>query len=379
MYYKPDWEQVKKRLEAFWNNEILDRCCIAICSPRKSSKWPSYATLQTGPWIGELEKFNDDDVESIKKWWVDPEENYRRTIDWMENTYFGGEALPVTSINWGAMAMAAFYGSKPVFTKKTVWYPPVIKDWDTWEWNFNEETNEYWTQIKRIIQYFIERDNGDYFIGMPEFGTPGDVLSLLRGMDKLCIDLIEYPEKVKEAIDILGDTWIKLHEEIYTMTFHINDGGAVLAWMSLWAPGRIDQLACDFSSLISPEMFKEFFVQEIEKLGGWTEYGMYHLDGPACMNNHLDTLLGVSQIKAIEYTPGEGSPPTFSPQYIPKYKKIQASGKRLYLLAEINEVELILNELSPKGLFISTHADSEDEAKELLRRVGKWSVKRRFF
>jgi len=25
MYYKPDWEQAKKRVEAFWQNEVVDR------------------------------------------------------------------------------------------------------------------------------------------------------------------------------------------------------------------------------------------------------------------------------------------------------------------------------------------------------------------
>lgn len=376
MHYKPDWEQAKERLKAFWNGEIIDRCCVAVCAPRKNSSFPPHATLQYGPWIGELDKFDDNDFESIKKWWVDPEENYKRTIHWLENTYFGGEAIPLASINWGAMAEASFYGCKPVFNKRSVWYPDVITDWETWEWKFNKETNEYWNQIMAITKCFLERTNGRYFIGTAELGTAGDLLSLIRGMDKLCIDLLEYPEEVKNGIEVLSDTWVQLHEEIYTMTVRANDGGGILAWMSLWAPGRIDQLACDFSSVISPNMFREFFVPEIEKLGDWTEYGTYHLDGPACMTNHLDTLLGIKQIKAIEWTPGAGSPPTFSPLYIPQYKKIQASGKNLYLLAEIDEVESILNALFSERLFISTHANSEDEAKDLLKKVEKWSIKK---
>ena len=30
MRYKPDWEEAKKRHTAFWNHEILDRCCINV-------------------------------------------------------------------------------------------------------------------------------------------------------------------------------------------------------------------------------------------------------------------------------------------------------------------------------------------------------------
>lgn len=29
MRYKEDWEQAKKRLTAFWNQEIEDRCCVS--------------------------------------------------------------------------------------------------------------------------------------------------------------------------------------------------------------------------------------------------------------------------------------------------------------------------------------------------------------
>jgi len=374
MYYKEDWEQAKERLKAFWKGEIIDRCCIGVFAPRKTSKLPPFPELQNGPWTGGLEKFSDDDVESINRWWTDPEENYNRSITWFENTYFGGEAIPATYINWGASAGAAFYGSSPAFNKRSVWYPEVINDWDKWKWRFNERTDKYWNGILNIVKYFLEQNNGRYFVGNPEIGNAADLLSLMRGMDKMSMDLIDYPEKINEAIKFMSDKWILLHEEIYRMTLSANDGGGVLPWMSLWAPGRHDQIACDFSSVISPSMFKEFFVPEIKKMGNWTDYATYHLDGPSCMNNHLDTLLGIEQLKNIEWTPGVGSPPTYSPQYIPKYKKIQASGKNLYLLAKINEIEPLLSELSPKRLYICTQADSEDEANELLRKVGKWSL-----
>jgi hypothetical protein len=211
-------------------------------------------------------------------------------------------------------------------------------------------------------------------VGCPELGAAGDLLSLMRGMDKLCMDLIDHPEEVKKAIAVLADTWVELHEQIYQMTHEANDNGGVLAWMSLWAPGRHAQIACDFSSVISPAQFKEFFVPEIEKEGAWCEFGTYHLDGPQAMKAQLSTLLGIQQIGNIEFTPGAASPPTLSSQYIPLYKKIQASGKRLYLLAQPHEIEPLLSELSPKGLFLCTQAPSEDEANELLKKVQKWSA-----
>ena len=72
MYYKPDWPGAKKRLEAFWNNEIIDRCCVAVFAPRKNSKMPPFPELQFGPWTGGLENITDGDSHAIRNWWTDP-------------------------------------------------------------------------------------------------------------------------------------------------------------------------------------------------------------------------------------------------------------------------------------------------------------------
>jgi len=93
MYYKPDWDKAKERMDAFWNNEIIDRCCAAIFSPRKNSKFPPFPELQWGPWLGGIEEYSDDDVEGIKNWWTDPEQNFNRLKFWFENTYFGAKQL----------------------------------------------------------------------------------------------------------------------------------------------------------------------------------------------------------------------------------------------------------------------------------------------
>ena len=96
MHFKTDWEQSKKRMEAFWHNEVIDRCCIAVLAPRKTSKLPQFPELQYGPWLNGLESIPEDDPASAKRWWTDPELNYSRLSTWFENTYFGGEAVPAT-------------------------------------------------------------------------------------------------------------------------------------------------------------------------------------------------------------------------------------------------------------------------------------------
>jgi len=374
MHYKPDWDRARERLLAWWNHAVIDRCCIAVHCPSEDSELPPFPDLQNGPWLGGLEEIPDDDHARIEHWWKDPEQNYQRAINWFENNYFGGEALPATYVNWGAMSMAAMFGSSPEFSKTSVWYPPVIEDWDTWEWKFDPEANPTWSVIKRIVNRFLRDAEGKYFVGSPELGNGADVMSLMRGMDQLALDLIQEPEEVKKGVNFISDTWLTLMEETHQMTLQVNQGG-VLAWMGLWAPGRIDQIACDFSSIISPAMFEEFFIPEIIKMGNWCEYGVYHLDGQICMKNMLDLLLEVPQIKAIQFTPGVNSPPTYTEAYLPRYRRILESGRSLYLLVEPHEVEGILEELPPEGLYMRTYVERKEDADDLLHNVVKWSAR----
>ena len=373
MHYKTDWDKAKKRLEAFWQGGIIDRCCAVVLAPRKTSKLPKFPHLTNGPWLGGLEQFKEEDEEAIRQWWCDPEQNYQRAITWMENTYFGGEAVPGTYINWGASAGCAFWGSPPVFNRTSVWYHKVIEDWETWEWRFDRETNPWWQNILEIQRCFVDRCGGRYFVGMPEIGNATDNLSLMRGMDDLCMDLVLNPDEVKNAVNVMSDAWGTLHEELHAMTASVNGNAGVLPWLNFWAPGRHDQIANDFSTAISSAMYQEFCFPELRKMGGWLDFATFHLDGPRCIHNHVDALLQLVEIDCIQFTPGVGSPPASTPEYIPIFQKIQRAGKRLYLLAEPGEVEFLLSQLSARGLMINTWANSEEEANDLLEKMGKWS------
>ena len=44
MYYKEDWEASRKRFEALWQGETLDRCCISVTAPRPGSEDFLHAT-----------------------------------------------------------------------------------------------------------------------------------------------------------------------------------------------------------------------------------------------------------------------------------------------------------------------------------------------
>ena len=49
MLYKPDWDMTKKRFEAFWNREILDRCMVAVTARKDNPATSEYPPEEVSP------------------------------------------------------------------------------------------------------------------------------------------------------------------------------------------------------------------------------------------------------------------------------------------------------------------------------------------
>ena len=70
----------------------------------------------------------------------------------------------------------------------------------------------------------------------------------------------------------------------------------------------------------------------------------------------------------IQWTNVAGKPPVTD--FIPVFKRIQKAGKGLLLFANFKQTEILLSELSSKGLYIiAGWAESEEEADAFVRKV----------
>lgn len=359
MHYKDDWPQARERFLAFWDGEIVDRCCIAVQAPRHGSHYVRPEPPQS--------------PDELSRWWLDPEDNLERMVAQFEGTYYGGEAYPATTMCLGASVMAAFFGSTAELRPETVWYHPVIEDWESTRLSFDKAADPLYRVTIEATRYYAQESRGRYLVSLPELGSASDDLSLMRGMQPLVLDMIQQPEPIRAALALLADTWVELNEELYAIAAEANDGGCPIEWMQTWAPGPHYQMSCDFSAVLSPSLFDEFIVPELRTYLRVNEYAVYHWDGPDAVK-YLDSLLAIDEIDAIQWTQGAGSPPASDPRWIGGYRKIQAAGKKLILpFVEIGEVETLLSQLSSRGLLVGTAAPSEEEARSLLRKVERWT------
>ena len=137
-------------------------------------------------------------------------------------------------------------------------------------------------------------------------------------------------------------------------------------WMDIWSGVPATDLECDFSIMVSNEMFREFFLPHIEQQTEWVERTIYHLDGPGALR-HLDSLLELPKLNGIQWVPGDGAPPMS--QWMDVLKHIQEAGKLLYVECADDEVEMILSGLQPEGLLIATKSATVERGREVLKLV----------
>ena len=353
MLYKPDWDKAKERYEAFWNRSCIDRCAIRVVSNKKG-----------------INPFEPRKVDPLTKW-TDMDYIFNTNEEYFSSTYFAAEALPYYYPNLGPGIISAFMGSEPLFQDDTVWFTEIIEDWETYKPQF-DENNKWWKLILEMTRIALERGKDKYFVGVSDFHNAGDNILNMRGSQRLCIDFLEYKDEIKRTIQYLFDILIKCFDQTSEMILKQQEG--TTHWMGLWGRGRQDVVSGDIGALIGPAMFEEFFYNEFTMHINALDRSIFHVDGPD-MVRHLDLLLDIPKLDAIQWVPGDGKPEAIG--WIPMLKKIQGKGKSLFLYSSAKNVEGLLKDLSPEGLFIHVYDTFEDEAAadDFIKKVEKWSCK----
>ena len=83
--------------------------------------------------------------------------------------------------------------------------------------------------------------------------------------------------------------------------------------------------------MIGPDMFREFVLETLRRDTERIENTIYHLDGIGQLA-HLDMLLSLPKLKAIQWVPGDGKP---GPEAWPEvYEKVCAAGKNVMIIGD---------------------------------------------
>lgn len=338
--YCPDFPRIARRHEQWWRGELKDGPLLLATSDTNPSR----------PITRRLEHLHDPD-----RWFSE------KILD-LRQTYRAGDALPNVRVDFGAVAMGAMLGAKIEFDSDTTWTEAFIDDdWSNApQWRL-EADNPWWILMQKLLARVADDAAGKYLVCTPDLGGSADLLLNLRGSTGLCMDAIDSPQRVCEAIEAIYPIWFETYFAQYRCT--VERGAGVCHWLGLWSNQPYVIPACDFSYMIGPEEFESVCLDDIARQAGEVGRAIFHLDGPGSAR-HIDALLELPQLQAIQFTPGEGSISALA--WVDMFRKIQNRGKSVLVFCPLDEAVELSRRVDPSRLAMIFSTSSPKILEDLL-------------
>jgi len=343
LQFKPDLEDASKHWEAYFSGDIIKRPLVCVTAPKPGMPH-DYV------WYKDV-CYQDSDIV------ID------RFHDIMMNTYWGGDAIPHTYLTLGPDEIAASCGSELLFTEgmesNTNWSRPIIKDPDDYLKISLDKESLTWKRIIELYEKAAVKFKDKAIVSMPDLHSNMDILMALRGTENLCFDLIDIPEIIDEAMLRAHAVFIELWEILRQKGNMEQSGYCQLAY----SPEGAAVLQCDFSCMMSVDMFDRWVLPALEEEAAIAKHVVYHWDGPQA-KTHENSLVNSELIQTLQYVPGAGQGSHLD--NVDFLRHLQDRGKNVQVWASPDEARELHKTLVPdKTLYVVTAA-TPDEADALI-------------
>ena len=239
-----------------------------------------------------------------------------------------------------------------------------MDDWDAaLPFRINQD-NSHWQRLLQLYRRATQRLAGKMLLGQIDTHSNMDLLMAARGSERLCEDLLDRPEAIDRAMAsaraIFPQLWEMMRTEGrmdelgYGSDFYSMEGAACLQ--------------CDFSCMISGEMFRRWVIPALEEEAALVRHAHYHWDGPTALR-HMPDLCATGGLHALAYVPGDGH--GGHAQFLDLYEEVQNRGKGVVVWGSPDEIKLMHRRLKPNKTMYHCWCGSVEQARE----IEQWLVK----
>ncbi len=290
-----------------------------------------------------------------------PEDWLASRLSQLAQQDWNGDTFPTVRVDFGPVMLGGLLGAQVEFFSDTTWtHPMIADDWSNEpDWTISED-NPWWNLLPRLFAQLTAEAPGRYIACTPSLGGTADLLLNLRGSAQLCLDVLDQPERVRRAVEAVYPAW---HRAMSMLWQHgLSSGAGLVNWVALWSNEPYVVLESDFNYLISPRIFQTLFLPDIIRQARTMGRAIFHLDGPGAAR-HMDALLAVPDIQAIQYVVGSGNDPF---PWLPMLQKIQEHGRALQVSCAAADIPGLARQLNPVGLaFLTGDLTTTQEYHEL--------------
>ena len=353
--WKPNLEETKKRYVDWWNHKGI---ILNMWEHFQEGVTPHADVPAPQPY------------RDLNQRWFDPE--WRADyLDWyVAHSSLMADMLPVANTQLGPGSLAAILGGVFEGGEDTIWIHPDPNYTD--DITFDPNHPNYLLH-KNLLKACKQKAQGHYYVGMPDLMEGLDVLAAIKGTDKVLLDTVMQPELLEHQMQQINDIYFQVFDELYDI---IREGDEMaFCYFSSWAPGKMSKLQSDISTMISVDDYRRFVQPFIREQCQKIDYTLYHLDGVGAMH-HLDALLEIEELNAIQWTPGVGEPQGGSPKWYDLYRKILAGGKSVMACwVTLDELKPLLDHIGGEGVHIEMDFHNEREVEQAMRIIEEYQSK----
>ncbi|MBN2256238.1 MAG: hypothetical protein JW704_00150 [Anaerolineaceae bacterium] len=352
---KPNYDESKKRMDAFWERELIDRPLVQIQLFK-----PAEEQVRL-PVSGYTSK--DDE-------WMDAGFQAEWNLTQLSNQLFLGDTMPVAYPNLDMELMAVAYGCPIQITADGAWYcKPIFQtaaDTQSMVFNWDHPTIK---KVEEITSTLLETGTGTFITSLPGTHTGVDCLAALMGPMKLAAALINEPVSVRESLKRISNDYRRLFNCFFQK--YIKAGQPITTWIPLVSDDKFDVIANDFSIMVSDTMYRDLFLEDVIQYCRFLDRSFYHIDGLGALR-HLDAILEIGGVNGVQFAPPPGQADFC--RWVPVYRRIQMARKCVQVNCDITDIDEVMNCLDPAGLYLVVHGVSDEEAAEaLIRRLEQWT------
>ena len=291
--------------------------------------------------------------------------DYERMYQDLEKVSMDGifSADPCTGIPW----MEAILGAKVEGTNVSFVSHPTLTDVEQLQdLSFSRE-NPWYQKYLEFSRKLTALSEGRFPVAQPILRGVTDTVGSILGQQNLVWGIIDEPDFIRKAFDVVVDAQRALIEDQYKVIqpYH---GGYNLGFYHIWAPGKVLWFQEDLAALLSPQHFDEFLFRTYNRYVEGYDYTTVHLHPTAF--HHLDGIMGVKGLTAVQINIDENVSDLET--LFPACQKVIEGGKRLLLgmgSFSKNDLDLILKKLQRNSIALNIIANSVEEANELMEYI----------
>lgn len=338
------------RLRAFWQRANHDRPVVGFTG----GYFPTQTIQMIRPSAGPV-KPEDIDVGAFL---ANCDAEF---ASWQAHT---GDLVCTATTLWGFPWLSAIFGQPLHIGEETIWDEPILRTYENLDALRLDQSNLWLKTLLDLTQRLVEHSAGRYALGATLLAGPLASLVGLRGTIQFGYDVIDQPERVEAALEVVTSTWIQVMKQQLSLlpAYH---GGYGQPVRFVWGPGKVVEFDEDSSFLLSPKLHRRLVLPAHRQVVKELPCAYLHLHSSQL--HTLDNLLELEGLRAIELTPDVGSSVV---ELIPAIRRAQVRKPVIvhgYLSAE--EINTIIESVPPEGLCIASRADTPDEAAQLQEGV----------